>query len=291
MVKTDTVEVPEPTTPLPARPKKRKLTHDDETATLTAGSPLLNTRITGTTSAKLTYLIDKVVEHQATKKIIIFYDGDNAAFYIAQSLEALYINHRIYARQLDNTRRSEYVKLFNEDDSVRVLLIDVACGALGLNLNAASIILIVNPINRPGLEAQAIKRAHRIGQTKDVLVETLVLENTIEHAIFDRAKSMSRAQHSEAKELEDDAGITEIIQNAQILPTSDQEQGSRKFAMLKTPQQLFGRPNRDKYHRIQVKDTPEKSWKKAKTSKTITPTKGSSVSTPIDPDDVPQGGS
>lgn len=291
VVKTDTVEVPEPTTPLPARPKKRKLTHDDETATLTAGSPLLNTRITGTTSAKLTYLIDKVVEHQATKKIIIFYDGDNAAFYIAQSLEALYINHRIYARQLDNTRRSEYVKLFNEDDSVRVLLIDVACGALGLNLNAASIILIVNPINRPGLEAQAIKRAHRIGQTKDVLVETLVLENTIEHAIFDRAKSMSRAQHSEAKELEDDAGITEIIQNAQILPTSDQEQGSRKFAMLKTPQQLFGRPNRDKYHRIQVKDTPEMSRKKAKTSKTTTPTKGSSVSTPIDHDDVPQGGS
>jgi hypothetical protein len=290
-VKTDSVDVLEPTTPLPARQRKRKLTHDDETASLTAGSPLLNTRITGTTSAKLTYLIDKVVEHQDTKKIIIFYDGDNAAFYIAQSLEALYVNHRIYARQLDNTKRSEYVKLFNEDDSVRVLLIDVACGALGLNLNAASIILIVNPINRPGLEAQAIKRAHRIGQTKEVLVETLILENTIEHAIFDRAKKMSRAQHSEAKELEDDAGITEIIQNAQILPTSDQEQGARKFAMLNIPQQLFGRPNRDRYHRIQVKDTPEKSRKKAKTLKTTTPAAGGGTGTSTSLDDVPQGGS
>jgi SNF2 family DNA or RNA helicase len=290
-VKTDSVDVLEPTTPLPARQRKRKLTHDDETASLTAGSPLLNTRITGTTSAKLTYLIDKVVEHQDTKKIIIFYDGDNAAFYIAQSLEALYVNHRIYARQLDNTKRSEYVKLFNEDDSVRVLLIDVACGALGLNLNAASIILIVNPINRPGLEAQAIKRAHRIGQTKEVLVETLILENTIEHAIFNRAKKMSRAQHSEAKELEDDAGITEIIQNAQILPTSDQEQGARKFAMLNIPQQLFGRPNRDRYHRIQVKDTPEKSRKKAKTLKTTTPAAGGGTGTSTSLDDVPQGGS
>ncbi|KAF3046145.1 hypothetical protein E8E12_011365 [Didymella heteroderae] len=288
--KTEPTETPEPSTPLPARLKKRKLTHDDETAVLPNDSPLLDTRIIGTTSAKLTYVVDKVVEHQATKKIIIFYDGDNAAFYIAQSLEALYVNHRIYARQLDNTKRSEYVKLFNEDDSVRVLLIDVACGALGLNLNAASIILIVNPINRPGLEAQAIKRAHRIGQTKQVLVETLVLENTIEHAIFERAKKMSRAQHSEAKELEDDAGITEIIQNAQILPVSSDEQGLGKLALLKLPQQLFGRPNRDKYHRVQVKDTPDKARKKAKAStkasKTATPSKGSGASTPIVIDDV-----
>jgi hypothetical protein len=264
--RTEPTDTPEPSTPLPVRPKKRKLTHEDETAILPEDSPLLDTRIIGTTSAKLTYVIDKVVEHQATKKIIIFYDGDNAAFYIAQSLEALYVNHRIYARQLDNTKRSEYVKLFNEDNSVRVLLIDVACGALGLNLNAASIILIVNPINRPGLEAQAIKRAHRIGQTKEVVVETLVLENTIEHAIFERAKKMSRAQHSEAKELEDDAGITAIIQNAQVLPTSGNEHGLAKFALLKHPQQLFGRPDRDKYHRVQVKDTPERSRKKVRSS-------------------------
>ena len=290
--KTEPTDTPEPSTPLPARPKKRKLTNNDETAVLPSDSPLLDTRIVGTTSAKLTYLVDKVVKHQATKKIIIFYDGDNAAFYIAQSLEVLHVNHRIYARQLDNTKRSEYVERFNEDDSLRVLLIDVACGALGLNLNAASIILIVNPINRPGLEAQAIKRAHRIGQTKEVLVETLVLENTIEHAIFERAKKMSRAQHSEARELEDDAGITEIIQNAQILPVSNDEQDLAKFALLKVPQQLFGRPGRNKFHRVHVKDTPEKARKKtksfAKAFKTATPSKRSGASTPIVIDDVPE---
>lgn len=286
--KTEPTDTPEPSTPTPARSKKRKLTHDDETATLPSESLLLDTRIIGTTSAKLTYVIDKVIEHQATKKIIIFYDGDNAAFYIAQSLEALYINHRIYARQLDNTKRSEYVRLFNEDASVRVLLIDVACGALGLNLNAASVILIVNPINRPALEAQAIKRAHRIGQTKEVLVETLVLENTIEHAIFERAKKMSRSQHSEAKELEDDSGIVEIIQNAQILPVSSEETGLGKYALLRTPQQLFGRPERDKYHRVQVKDTPEKARKKARVSTAATPSRKSGRDTPIVVEDSPQ---
>jgi hypothetical protein len=153
---------------------------------------------------------------------------------------------------------------------VRVLLIDVACGALGLNLNAASVVLSVNPINRPNIEAQAIKRAHRIGQTKEVLVETLVLENTIEHAIFNRAKKMSRADHQEAKELEDDAGIVEIIQNAQILPVDDDEgEGMSSFAPLQTPQQVFGRSNRHKYHRYGVaeKKTQDGLQKKAKTSK------------------------
>jgi hypothetical protein len=251
----------------PARLKKRKLTLAEEQAELPATSELRKTHITGTTSAKLTYLLDKVMQHQATEKIIIFYDGDNAAFYIAQCLEMLYINYRIYARTLDNTKRSEYVLAFNQDPDIRVLLIDVACGALGLNLNAASIVLIVNPINRPGIEAQAIKRAHRIGQTKPVIVETLVLENTIEHAIFNRAKKMSRAQHSEAKELEDDAGIVEIIQNAHILPILPREEhGEGMFAKLKEPQRVFGRPNRHKYHRYGLADpkTSEKSKKKAK---------------------------
>ncbi|KAF2130759.1 hypothetical protein P153DRAFT_287716 [Dothidotthia symphoricarpi CBS 119687] len=253
----------------PVRPRKRKLTLADEIADLPQDSPLRRTCVLGTTSAKLTYVLDKVVQHQMNEKIIIFYDGDNAAFYIAQALEMLYINHRIYARTLDNTKRSEYVALFNEDPDVRVLLIDVACGALGLNLNAASVVLIINPINRPGLEAQAIKRAHRIGQTKEVLVETLVLEDTIEHAIFNRAKNMSRAQHLEAKELEDDAGIVEIIQNAQVLPVQPEEElGIGMFAVLKTPQQVFGRPNRHKYHRYGFTDAKtDKPKKKAKVSK------------------------
>ncbi|KAH7392684.1 SNF2 family N-terminal domain-containing protein [Pyrenochaeta sp. MPI-SDFR-AT-0127] len=267
--KTETVTVSQDfaTPASPVRPKKRKLTLTDEIAELATNSPLRSTRVIGTTSAKLTYLLDKVIQHQAHEKIIIFYDGDNAAFYIAQCLEMLYINHRIYARTLDNTRRSEYVKLFNEDPDVRVLLIDVACGALGLNLNAASVVLIVNPINRPGIEAQAIKRAHRIGQMREVLVETLVLENTIEHAIFDHAKKMSRSQHLKAKELEDDEGIIQIIQNAHILPIEPEEgKGMAGFALLKTPQQIFGRPNRHKYHRYGFTDAKTSEKRKTKTT-------------------------
>ncbi|KAF2190721.1 hypothetical protein K469DRAFT_558590 [Zopfia rhizophila CBS 207.26] len=258
----------------PNRPKKRRLTMADETAELPEDSPLRNTRVIGTTSAKLTYLMEKVMKHQAEEKIIIFYDGDNAAFYIAQCLEILYINHRIYARTLDNKTRSKYVSLFNEDPDIRVLLIDVACGALGLNLNVASVVLIVNPINRPGIEAQAIKRAHRIGQMREVLVETLVLEGTIEEAIFNRAKKMSRNEHLHVKTLEDDDKIIDIIQNAKVIPIEpDEGKGFSQLASLETPQQIFGRPGREKYQKYGHADaglgkgSPEKAKKRPRQGK------------------------
>jgi len=99
-------------------------------------------------------------------------------------------------------------------------------------------------------------------------VETLVLEDTIEHAIFNRAKRMSRADHDVAKELEDDSSISEIIQNAQILPVDpDEETGLASFAPLHTPQQIFGRQNKHKFHRYGQIDRKmvESPQKKAKT--------------------------
>ncbi|KAF2446712.1 hypothetical protein P171DRAFT_383500 [Karstenula rhodostoma CBS 690.94] len=281
-------------TPAPNRPKsptiprKRKLTLSDSTAELPADSSLYRTQITGTTSAKLSYLLTKIVANAATSKILIFYDGDNTAFYLAQALEMLYINHRIYARTLDNATRSAYVALFNVDPDIRVLLIDVACGALGLNLNAANIVLIVNPINRPGIEAQAIKRAHRVGQTKEVIVETLVLEGTMEEAIFRQAKTMSRQQHLEAKELEDNAGIIDIIQNARILPIDPGEgDGAKKFAKLEVPQQVFGRPGRDRYHHYLGRKEKEEKDKVVKKPRTVRGEKAkkeeSEVGTPTRP--------
>jgi hypothetical protein len=111
-------------------------------------------------------------------------------------------------------------------------------------------------------------------------VETLVLENTIEHAIFNHAKNMSRADLQRVNELEDDAGIIKIIQNAQILPVDDGEgKGLSSFALLDTPQQVFGRPNRDKYHRYGTTEaqTAEKPPKKPKISKKGKTTKKDNV--------------
>merc|ERR1711939_831744 len=162
---------------------------------------------------------------------------------IAQVLELLHIKHEIYAKSLAAHLKSEYVVRFDQEQQDRVLLMDVKQAAFGLNLSSASRICFVNPVCRPNIEAQAIKRAHRIGQTRKVHVETLVLKGSIEEKMLERSKRMTRVEHMDAKVLEDDGGMQEIIQSARLIPlTDDETNGKAQMALLEEPQQLWGRP-------------------------------------------------
>ena len=216
---------------------------EDNTICLSADSPFLRSRLVGTTTAKLSYLASQILKFYQHEKILIFYDGDNVAYYIAQMLELLHIKHEIYAKSLAAHLKAEYVVRFDQEAQDRVLLMDVRNAAFGLNLPSASRIYFVNPVCRPNVEAQAIKRAHRIGQTRKVFVETLILKNTIEEKLLERSKRMTRSEHREAIHLEDDGGIREIIQSARILPVAESEKsGYGQMARLEEPQQLWGRP-------------------------------------------------
>lgn len=210
---------------------------------LPLASPLRRTAILGTTSAKLSYLLSRIYVLSREEKILVFYDGDNTAYYIAQALEILHIHHLIYAKSLNNAQKSDYIVRFDKDPSFRVLLMDVRQAAYGLNVSSASRVFFIN-FCRPQIEAQAIKRAHRIGQTRRVVVETLLLEGTIEEEMYERARRMTRAEHSDAKMLDDDGGIKEIIQSARPLRIEEDERtGYGQVALLQQPQQLWSRPD------------------------------------------------
>jgi SNF2 family DNA or RNA helicase len=237
--------------------------NQDDFKELPEDSPFLKARIVGTTSAKLSYLISQILKYYQHEKILVFYDGDNVAYYIAQMLELLHIKHEIYAKSLAAHLKSEYVVRFDQEAQDRVLLMDVRNAAFGLNLPSASRIYFVNPVCRPNIEAQAIKRAHRIGQSRKVFVETLVLKETIEEKassspsqirerdvskltllfqMLERSKRMTRSEHREANHLEDDGDIRQIIQSAQMLPISAKERiGYGQVAPLEEQQQLWNR--------------------------------------------------
>lgn len=69
------------------------------------------------------------------------------------------------------------------------------------------------------------------------------LETDYLFQMLERSIKMSRTEHREANHLEDDGGIREIIQSAQMIPISDSEQSNRgQMAPLDEPQQLWGRP-------------------------------------------------
>jgi hypothetical protein len=228
------------------KPVKRKRSDSIDQRDLHSDSPLAAPSIIGTVSSKVSYLLGRIMAIQKDEKILIFYDADNTAWYIAQCLELMHVKHLIYSRHLRTDLRSRYVVTFDTDDSVRVLLMDLAHGAWGLNINKASRVFFVNPPFKPHTEAQAIKRAHRIGQTRPVHVETLILRGTVEEAIYERSRAMTREEHDQAgKEISDDKGVAEIIQKAKRLDIKAEDGiGWGQMAPLGTPLQIFGRPGR-----------------------------------------------
>jgi hypothetical protein len=233
----------EVTAPLATEPSTSKRRWSDiERSELSENSPFARSRLTGTTSAKLSYLTSQILKYYRNEKILVFYEGDNIAYYIAQMLELLHVKHEIYARSLAAALKSEYVVRFNEEPQDRVLLMDIKHASHGLNISSASRIYFVNPVCRPDVEAQAIKRAHRIGQTRKVFVETLLLAGTIEEKMHERAKRMTNLEHH-VSHLEDDYGMRKIIQGASIIPVMEHEySGTGQMAALDLPQRLWGRP-------------------------------------------------
>ena len=207
-------------------------------------SPLVRSKICGTASAKLSYLLDRVAVLHQEEKILIFYEGDHIAWYIAQALDLIDIRYLIYTKSLPLERQAAYIATFNETETFRVLLMNVHQAAHGLHIASASRVFFVNPLWQPNVEAQAIKRAHRIGQTRSVYVETLVLQDTLEDQMLQRRKGMTAQEHQKAeRSLLDDSTMSTIIQQAQPIPFLDSEVHDvrEQVAKLQTPQQIFGR--------------------------------------------------
>ncbi len=80
--------------------------------------------------------------------------------------------------------RPAVVSGFQSDGGPPVLLVSLKAGGTGLNLTAADHVFLMDPWWNPAVEAQAADRAHRIGQSRPVVVYRLVSEDTIEERIL-----------------------------------------------------------------------------------------------------------
>ncbi|KAJ5730426.1 uncharacterized protein N7483_004934 [Penicillium malachiteum] len=81
--------------------------------------------------------------------------------------------------------RNAAVAAFTDDPDCRIMLVSLKAGNAGLNLISASHVILYDPFWNPYVEDQAIDRAHRIGQTKDVFVHRLLIEETVEDRIIE----------------------------------------------------------------------------------------------------------
>ncbi|MFT4031587.1 MAG: SNF2-related protein [Siphonobacter sp.] len=88
--------------------------------------------------------------------------------------------------------RQGQVELFQKNASVPIFLISLKAGGLGLNLTAADYVFILDPWWNPAIEAQAVDRAHRIGQDKTVFTYKFISKNTVEEKILALQQSKRR---------------------------------------------------------------------------------------------------
>ena len=83
-----------------------------------------------------------------------------------------------------STDRKQQVERFNRETQLKVFLISIKAGGLGLNLTEADYVFILDPWWNPAVEAQAIDRAHRIGQKRKVFTYKFITRNTVEEKIL-----------------------------------------------------------------------------------------------------------
>ncbi|MBN1116408.1 MAG: DEAD/DEAH box helicase [Bacteroidales bacterium] len=120
--------------------------------------------------------------YQEDHKALIFSSFVGHLNLIANWLDEQGLKYTMLTGETRN--REQVVKEFQEDEEIRFFLISLKAGGVGLNLTAASYVLMLDPWWNPASEKQAINRAHRIGQDKNVMVYRFIAQNTLEEKII-----------------------------------------------------------------------------------------------------------
>jgi len=80
-------------------------------------------------------------------------------------------------------QRESVIRKFQEDPLVHLFFISIKAGGFGLNLTSADYVFILDPWWNPAVEEQALSRAHRMGQKKNVFVYRFITKDTLEEKI------------------------------------------------------------------------------------------------------------
>jgi superfamily II DNA or RNA helicase len=139
-------------------------------------------------SAKLDVLMEQLGEiREEGHKALIFSQFTSLLAIVRRRLD----QDKIRYEYLDGatTNRQAHVEAFQTDPACPLFLISLKAGGLGLNLTAAEYVFLLDPWWNPAVEAQAVDRAHRIGQTKPVFAYRLIARDTVEEKVLQLQKT------------------------------------------------------------------------------------------------------
>lgn len=145
---------------------------------------LINPERSNDPSAKLDMLLPQLLEViDEGHKVLVFSQFTSFLSILKGHLDSEGV---IYEYLDGRTRdRQARVERFQTDPDCKLFLISLKAGGLGLNLTAAEYVFLLDPWWNPAVEAQAIDRAHRIGQTQQVFAYRLIAKGTVEEKVLE----------------------------------------------------------------------------------------------------------
>lgn len=140
------------------------------------------------TSAKVDRTIEllrTIREGDPTEKTLVFSQFTSLLDIIEVPLARETVDYTRLDGSMTPDMRNDAVNKFIDSPSCNVMLVSLKAGNAGLNLNAASQVIILDPFWNPYVEYQAIGRAHRLGQTRPVMINRILVPKTVEDRIMD----------------------------------------------------------------------------------------------------------
>ncbi len=176
---------------------------------------LVDEKYTTIPSAKFDYLVELLEEIiSEDHKVLVFSQFVQVLTIIRKYLEKEAIDYCYIDGSASVDKREKEIGKFQQEEETKIFLLSLKAGGVSLNLTAADYVIIFDPWWNPAVEAQAIDRSHRIGQTKKVIVYKMVLEHSIE-------EKMLKLQEQKKALLEDlitsDSGIFKDLSKADLL--------------------------------------------------------------------------
>jgi SNF2 family DNA or RNA helicase len=143
---------------------------------------LVDKRKTDAPSAKFDVLVPQLLEViDEGHKALVFSQFTELLGLLRQRLDEAGVTYEYLDGKTRD--RGERVERFSTDPACKVFLISLKAGGLGLNLTAAEYVFLLDPWWNPAAEAQAIDRAHRIGQSRHVFAYRLIARDTVEEKV------------------------------------------------------------------------------------------------------------
>lgn len=144
---------------------------------------LIDKKRVGESSAKLDMLLPQLTAViEEGHKVLLFSQFTSLLAIVRSHLD----KEGVVYEYLDGKTRDRQARVerFQTDPNCKLFLISLKAGGLGLNLTAAEYVYLLDPWWNPAVEAQAIDRAHRIGQLQQVFAYRLIAKDTVEEKVL-----------------------------------------------------------------------------------------------------------